>query len=99
MIAYLHLLFVIHAGDSKHTLSNEEVVSWVGILAQKSHVMVLGVVRAHELVKDVVVPLDLKLESDAGLFQKVGLDIGGGDLVGGAEVDTDELTLWKGERK
>ena len=93
MIAYLHLLFVIHAGDSKHTLSNEEVVSWVGILAQKSHVMVLGVVRAHELIEDVIVPLDLKLESNARLFQKVGLDIGGGDLVGGAEMNTDELTL------
>merc|ERR1719167_741555 len=39
-----------------------------------------------------VIPLDLQLEGDTGLLQKVGLDIGGGDLGGGAEVDTDELT-------
>ena len=55
--------------------------------------MVLDVVGAHQLVEDVVISLDLQLESDTGLLQKVGLDIGGGDFVGGAEVNTDELTL------
>ena len=56
--------------------------------------MILGVVRAHELVENVVISLDLQLEGNTGLLQKVGLDIGGGNFVGGAEVDTDELTLW-----
>ena len=55
--------------------------------------MILGVVRAHELVENVVISLDLQLEGNTGLLQKVGLDIGGGNFVGGAEVDTDELTL------
>ena len=90
---YLHFLFVIHARDSQHSLSDKEVVTRVGILAQKSHVVVFGVERAHELVEDVVITFDLKLEGNTRLFQKVSLDIGGGDLVGGSKVDTDELTL------
>merc|ERR1719282_444588 len=92
LISCLHLLFVIHARDSQHSLSDEEEVTRVGILAQKSHVVVFGVERAHELVEDVVITFDLKLEGNTRLFQKVSLDIGGGDLVGGAKVDTNELT-------
>ena len=93
ILIYLHLLFVIHARDSQDSLSDEEEVTRVGILVQKSHVVVFGVERAHELVEDVVITFDLKLEGNTRLFQKVSLDIGGGDLVGRAEVDTDELTL------
>merc|ERR1719282_1169545 len=62
LISSLHLLLVIHARDSQHSLGNEEVVTRVGILAQKSHVVVFGVERAHELVEDVVITFDLKLE-------------------------------------
>ena len=89
----LHLLLVIHARDSQHSLGNEEVVTRVGILAQKSHVVVFGVERAHELVEDVVITFDLKLEGNTRLFQKVSLDIGGGDLACRAKVNTNELTL------
>ena len=53
----------------------------------------MGVSVGHDLVENVVISLNLQLEGDTGLLQKVGLDIGGGDLGGGAEVDTDELTL------
>merc|ERR1719383_219102 len=92
LIGGLHLLFVIHASDGEHTLGDEEVISRVGVLAQEAHVVVGRVVGAHELVEDVVVTLNFQLEGDTGLLQKVGLDIGGGDFVGGAEVNTDELT-------
>merc|ERR1719462_401040 len=54
--------------------------------------MVLGVGLGHDLVEDVVISLDLQLEGDTGLLQKVGLDVGRGDLHVGAELDTDELT-------
>merc|ERR1712055_559186 len=46
----------------------------------------------HQLVENMVIPLDLQLEGDTGLLQKVGLDIGGGDFEGGTEVNTDEFT-------
>merc|ERR1719391_960587 len=87
-----HLLGVIHTGDGQHTLGNVEVITGEGLVTQQAHVPVLGVGIGHQLVEDVVISLDLKLEGDTGLLQKVGLDIGGGDLGGGTEVDTDELT-------
>merc|ERR1719308_742177 len=87
-----HLLGVIHTGDGQHTLGNVEVISGEGLVAQQAHLPVLGVSVGHQLVEDMVISLDLQLEGDTGLLQKVGLDLGGGDLGGGAEVDTDELT-------
>jgi hypothetical protein len=53
----------------------------------------MGVSLGHDLVEDVVVPLNRQLEGDTGFLQQVGLDIGSSDLGGWAEVDTDELTL------
>ena len=73
---HLHFLFVIHACDGEHSLGDEKVVSRVGILSQQSHVVIFGVVRTHELIEDVIISLDFQLESDARLFQEVGLDIG-----------------------
>merc|ERR1712212_292414 len=64
----------------------------VGLVAQLAELPVLGRGVGHQLVEDMVISLDLQLEGDTGLLQKVGLDIGGGDFGGGAEVDTDELT-------
>merc|ERR1712198_815582 len=87
-----HLLGVIHTGDGQHTLGDEEVIAGEGLVAQQAHLPVLGVSIGHQLVEDVVISLDLKLEGDTGLLQKVGLDIGGSDFVGGTEVNTDELT-------
>ena len=40
-----------------------------------------------------VVPLNFQLKRHTRLLQKVSLDVGGGDLALGTEVDTDELTL------
>ena len=93
ILIYLHLLFVIHAGDSEHTLGDEEVVARVGVLAQQAHIVIGLVEGAHKLVEDVVVSLDLQLESDSRFLQKVSLDIGGGDLACRAKVNTNELTL------
>merc|ERR1719193_200291 len=87
-----HLLGVVHAGDGQHALGDEVEISGEGLVAQQAHLPVVGIRVGHQLVEDVVIPLDLKLEGDARLFQEVGLDIGGGDLGGGAEMDTDELT-------
>merc|ERR1712212_1366832 len=64
----------------------------VGLVAQLAELPVLGRGVGHQLVEDMVISLDLQLEGDTGLLQKVGLDIGGGDFGGGAEVDTDEFT-------
>merc|ERR1719495_134131 len=87
-----HLLGVIHTGDGQHALSEEKVISREGLVAQLAELPVLGIGVGHELVEDMVISLDLQLEGDTGLLQKVGLDIGGGDFGGGAEVDTDEFT-------
>merc|ERR1712042_108292 len=87
-----HLLCVVHTGDGQHTLGQEEIISGEGLVAQLAELPVLDVSVGHDLVEDVVISLDLQLEGDTGLLQKVGLDIGGGDFGGGAEVDTDELT-------
>merc|ERR1712142_465000 len=87
-----HLLGVIHTGDGQHALSEEKVISRVGLVAQLAEVPVLGIGVGHQLVEDMVISLDLQLEGDTGLLQKVGLDIGGGDFGSGAEVDTDEFT-------
>merc|ERR1719383_68051 len=87
-----HFLGVIHTGHGQHTLRDVEVVAGEGLVTQLAHLPVLGVSVGHQLVEDVVVTLDLELEGDTGLLQKIGLDIGGGDLGGGTEVDTDELT-------
>merc|ERR1712198_757420 len=87
-----HLLGIIHTGDGQHTLGDEEEIAGEGLVTQQAHLPVLGVSIGHQLVEDVVISLDLKLEGDTGLLQKVGLDIGGSDFVGGTEVNTDELT-------
>merc|ERR1719516_486608 len=87
-----HFLGVIHTGDGQHTLGDKEVIAGEGLVAQQAHLPVLGVSIGHELVEDVVISLDLKLEGDTGLLQKVGLDIGGRDLGSGTEVNTDEFT-------
>merc|ERR1719173_211695 len=76
----------------QHALGDEEIISREGLVAQLAHLPVMGVSVGHELVEDMVISLDLQLEGDTGLLQKVGLDIGGGDFGGGAKVDTDELT-------
>ena len=47
----------------------------------------------HDLVEDVVGALQLSLRDDARLLQKVGLDVGSGQLAQRAEVDADELAL------
>merc|ERR550519_217630 len=86
-----HLFGVVHTGDGQHALSDVKVIAGEGLIAQSAELPVFSVSVGHELIEDVVIPLDLQLEGDASLFQKVGLDIGGGDLGGGAEVDTDEL--------
>merc|ERR1712002_669543 len=87
-----HFLGVIHAGHGQHTLTDEVESAGIGLGGQTAHGMVFGISVGHDLVEDVVISLDLQLEGDTGLFQKVGLDIGGGDLHVGAELDTDELT-------
>ena len=94
-----HFLGVIHTGDGQHTLADEVESAGVGLGGKTAHGMVLGVSVGHDLVEDVVISLDLQLEGDAGLLQKVGLDIGGGDLHVGAELDTDEHTLGDGRSK
>merc|ERR1719347_356532 len=87
-----HLLGVIHTGDGQHALSEEKVISGEGLVAQLAELPVLGIGVGHQLVEDMVISLDLQLEGDTGLLQKVGLDIGGGDFGSGAEMDTDEFT-------
>merc|ERR1719347_1089834 len=87
-----HLLGVIHTGDGQHALSEEKVISRKGLVAQLAELPVLGIGVGHQLIEDMVISLDLQLEGDTGLLQKVGLDIGGGDFGSGAEVDTDEFT-------
>merc|ERR1712131_11169 len=87
-----HLLGIIHTGDGQHTLGDEEVIAGEGLVTQQAHLPVLGVSIGHQLVEDVVISLDLKLEGDTGLLQKVSLDIGGSNLQVRSEVNTDELT-------
>ena len=60
----LHLLFVVHSGDSQHTLGDEVERAGIRILSQGAHVVVLDFELAHDLVEDVVIPLDLQLEGD-----------------------------------
>ena len=88
-----HFLGVIHTGHGQHTLADEVESAGIRLGRQTAHGMVFGISVGHDLVEDVVISLDLQLEGDTGLLQEVGLDIGGGDFVGGAEVDTDEFTL------
>merc|ERR1719315_538676 len=68
-----HLLGVIHTGDGQHALSEEKVISREGLVAQLAELPVLGIGVGHELVEDMVISLDLQLEGDTGLLQKVGL--------------------------
>ena len=75
------------------TLIDKEVVPGKGFFPQQTHGVILGVGVGHDLVEDVVIPLDLQLEGDAGLFQEVSFDIGGGDFQVAAEVNSDELAL------
>ena len=82
-------MVAIHA----HTLTDKVKCAGVRFGGQTAHGVVMRIGVGHDLVEDVVIPLDLQLEGDARLFQKVGLDIGGGDFGSGAEVDTDEFTL------
>ena len=63
------------------------------LVSQVTESPIFGVSIGHQLVEDVVISLDLKLEGDTRLLQKVCLDIGGRDLQVGAEVNTDKLTL------
>merc|ERR1712142_408017 len=87
-----HLLGVVHTGNGQHTLGQEKVISGEGLVTQLAELPVLGVSVGHDLVEDVVISLNLELESDTRLLQKVGLNISGGDLRSGAKVNTDELS-------
>merc|ERR1719427_440197 len=86
-----HLLRVVHLVHRQHALIDKEVVSGEGFFPQQTHAVVTVVGVGHDLVEDVVIPLDLQLEGDAGLFQEVSFDIGGGDFQVPAEVNSDEL--------
>ena len=77
----------------RHHLADEVVSAWVGLGGQVTHSVVLWVSVGHDLVEDVVISLNLQLEGDTGLLQEVGLNIGGGDLHVGSELNTDELSL------
>ena len=74
-------------------MSDEEIVGRVGILTQQTHVVILSVVGTHELIEDVVIPLDFQLKGDARLFQQISLDICRGNFVGRTKVDANELAL------
>ena len=52
-----------------------------------------GDLVGHDLVEDVVGAFQRLLRDDTGFLQQVSLDVGAGQLAGGSEVDTDELTL------
>merc|ERR1719309_1113613 len=91
-ISCSHLSSIIHTGDGQNTLRDEEVVPGEWLVTELTHCPIFGVGIGHDLVEDVVVPLDLQLEGDPGLLEQVCLNIGGGDFGGGAKVDTDELT-------
>ena len=88
-----HFLGVIHTGHGQHALADEVVSARVRLVSQLTQGVVFGISVGHDLVEDVVVPLDLQLERDARLLQQICLDIGGGDFKVGTEVDTDEFTL------
>jgi len=53
--------------------------------------VVLRIGVGHDLVEDVVIPLDLQLEGDPRLFQKVSFDIRRRDFEVRPEVNADEL--------
>ena len=79
--------------DGEDSLRDEEKVPRIWIFSEQKLFVKLGIFGAHQLVKDVVIPLDSELKRNAGLFEKVSFDVGRGDLVGRTEVDADELTL------
>ena len=72
-------------------LIDEEVLGGFGF--GQAHFLVIGVFGREELVEDVVISLDLQLESHARLLEKVSFDVGSRDLTLLSEVNTDELTL------
>ena len=55
--------------------------------------MIFGIVATHELIEDVVIPLDFQLECNARFLEKISLDISGGDLRRRSEVNANKLTL------
>ena len=65
----------------------------VDVVAQETFLLEVGEPWLHHLVEDVVAPLDLLLEGDPGLLQKVGLDVAARQFPLDVEVDADELSL------
>ena len=74
-------------------LADEKVVSRMGLVSQITESPILGISIGHQLIENMVISLDFQLEGNTGLFQKVSLDIGGGNFQVRSEVNTDELTL------
>ena len=70
-----------------------DVMVVVDVITQKAFLLEVRHPGLHHLVEDVVAPLDLLLEGDPGLLQKVGLDVAARQFPLDVEVDADELSL------
>ncbi len=91
VVSELQVLVVIDGRDGGLALADVVVV--VDVVGEATGLLKIRHRLLHQLIEDVVGPLDVLLEGDARLLQQVGLDVAAGQLAGGVEVDADEFAL------
>ena len=91
IVGELQVLVVVDGRD--RGLSLTDVVVVVDVVGKSTLLFQVRNCLLHQLVEDVVGPLNVLLEGDAGLLQEVSLDVAPGQLALGVEVDADELAL------
>ncbi len=91
VVSELQVLVVIDGWDGGLALADIVVV--VDVVGKATGLLQIRHRLLHQLIEDVVGPLDVLLEGDARLLQQVGLDVAARQLASGVEVDADELAL------
>ena len=90
LISKLHVFLVVDGGHGEFALGHEPVV--LDVVAQQALLLQVGDSVRHDVVEGVVATLQRLLVGETGLLEQVDNHVGSGQLTGGVEVDTDELS-------
>ena len=89
-VGKLHVLPVIDGGHGELSLRDKPIVE--NVIAEMALLFqILDFIR-HDVIKRMVAALQRLLVGETGLLEQVDDHVGSGQLTGGVEVDTDELS-------
>ena len=90
LVSKLHVLLVVNGGHGQLALGHEPVV--LDVVGQQALLLQVRNSVGHEVVEGVVATLQRLLVGETGLLEQIDDHVGSGQLTGGVEVDTNELS-------